>query len=152
MVTTSSIPAFLDALADQLAARADLVGVNVFSGPVNPTTAGRESIQLDSVEATQRGRAGNGGRNESYDASGLIYITRPTPSGQTEQSIRDCRDRAFAILAAIEAELRAGHTVKQTVRRAEITEYPLDQGAAPDGGRAARISFTVHVETWLPTT
>lgn len=152
MVTTSSVPAFLDALADTLAARADLVGVNVFSGPVSDTAAGKESIQLDSADGTQVGTAGNGGRSESYDASGLIYIVRATPPGQIEQSIRDCRDRAFAILAAIEDELRTNHTLNQTVRRAEITAYPFDQGAAPDGGRAARISFTIHVETWLSTT
>lgn len=152
MIATSAIPAFLDAFADALAARADLAGVNVFSGPVAPDTAGLESIQFDHVEGTQRGRVGNTGREESFDVHGLIYVVTPTPPGKVEQSIRDARDRAFALLAAIETQLRDDTHAGQTVRRAEITDYPFDQGIAPDGGRAGRISFVLSIATYLPTT
>lgn len=146
-MATSVVPAFLDAFRARLLARPGLAGVQVATGPLAEDTA-LESIQLfrvdiDQVWAAQGGRS----REETGTLTGAIWIVKP---GADEPTIKTARDRAYALLAEIESDLRADPSVNGTVRVAQLASADLTQGVN-ESGRVAQVTFTVNLTARLPT-
>lgn len=132
MATVTSVAhAFMVALADTLALRANLAGVQIATGWLGGDSDARESIQLTAVRAEQRwGMVGNRRRDEEFTVEGTIWVTR---AGKNEPVIREARERAFALLAEIEDCLRVDPTVGNIAKGSQVSAYDLDQGATTDG-------------------
>lgn len=143
---TSAIHAWLCAFADALELRSGLADVLVTTGYVEDTGK-RDSIQIaDQVDGEQTwGLLGNRRRDETFTASGIIWVKR---AGKGEDVIRAVRERAFDLLAEIEDELRLRPRVSSTVKLAAITRYSVDQGANTDG-RWCQLDFEVSSQQTL---
>lgn len=139
---TSVVDAFMVALADKLALRANLAGVQIATGWLGGDSAAMESIQLTAARAEQRwGMVGNRRRDEEFTVEATIWVTR---AGKNETVIREVRARAFALLAEIEDCLRVDPTVDNTVRVAQVSTYDMDQGATT-AGRWCQLDFEILV-------
>jgi len=146
MAVTSSIPAFLDGLKALLDARAGIIGpplVTVATGDLGTETP-REAIVLYGAPTAEREEVGmRGPAGFSYDhnvaVAGAIWIVKP---GQGEVVIKQARDRAFALLAEIDATLAADPSVSSTCKFAAVTNDPFEQGANDDG-RWCQINFVI---------
>ncbi|HTE69092.1 MAG TPA: hypothetical protein VK942_10095 [Actinomycetes bacterium] len=146
MAATSSIPAFFDALKALLDARAGIIGpplVTVATGDLAADTP-KESIVLFGTPTANREAVGlRGPQGISHDhnvvVAGAIRVVKP---GQGETVIKAARDRAYAVLAELENQLKATPTVSDTCKFAAVTDDPLEQGAN-DEGRWAQISFQI---------
>lgn len=141
---TSTIPAVMDALVDNLLARPLIVSdmVQVTSGPVGISdTAQGESIQLYSVTSAEQKwmMLGNRRREEEYVVQGAIEVHR---AGKGEDVIREVRSRSFELLAEIEDMLRLDPDIGGLVLSSELTAYPMDQGATK-AGRWCEVAFEV---------
>jgi hypothetical protein len=150
--TSSTINDFLNELQTRLCARDGLQGVEVLSAPIPFDQAAVESIQFSEVTDNQEpGTLGNRTRDESYTVTGFTWVAK---YGAGEETIRQSRDRVFALLAEIEHELVNDFTVGRTVQWARVSTIDLYQGITPDGGRAARVEFTLAVQARIkrPTT
>lgn len=146
-MATSAVPAFLDALRTRLLARPGLAGVQVATGPLAEDTA-LESIQVFRVDTDQVWAAlGGRSREETGTMTGAIWIVAP---GADEPAIKAARDRAYALLAELESDLRADPSVNGTVRVAQLASADLTQGLN-DNGRVAQVTFTVNLEARLTT-
>lgn len=143
MATVTSVAhAFMVALADKLALRANLAGVQIATGWLGGDSDARESIQLTAVRAEQRwGMVGNRRRDEEFTVEATIWVTR---AGKNETVIREVRARAFALLAEIEDCLRVDPTVDNTARVAQVSTYDMDQGATT-AGRWCQLDFEILV-------
>jgi hypothetical protein len=136
-VATSTVPAFKSALLAKLNARTNLKNVQVTYGP--PLPPSREWIWLGDVAGEQQTAAlGNQRREETYDLSVIIGITR---EGVDQQATTE---RAFALMAELENELRSDATVGGVVRTAEVQgQFRLDE-LASDTARGAHLAITVQ--------
>lgn len=144
--TTSAIPAFKSALVDALIRRTGLAGVQILSAPEFKEIA-YESIQFHDVSGDQEWAGATRNREEEFDVDGMVWAAKP---GSDEAIYREVRDRAFALLAEVEDELRTSPRVGNTVRLAEVTHIETTEGADPEQGRVCRIDFKVHVGKRLP--
>jgi len=140
---TSTIHAAMNAFADGMLARANIISakVQVSTGYLGGDSAAKESIQLtDVTPATQEwGLIGNRRRNEEYTLNGLIWVLK---AGKNETVIRLARARAFELLAEVEDFLRLDPTIASTTLVSELASYPLDQGANQEG-RWAQVDFAI---------
>ena len=143
MATVTSIAhAYMAALADALAARTGLFGVQIATGWLGGETAARESIQLTAVRGTQQwGMLSNRRRNEEFTIEATIWVGEP---GKNETVIRSVRARAVELLAEIEDELRVDPTVGNIAQVSQVTAYDLDQGSN-QSGRWCQIEFEITV-------
>ena len=131
--TTSGVHAWINALADALALRANLISWNVLitTGFVSDTDRRDAIVVGDFIQGEQEwSMLGNRRRDERFRVSGAIWVTR---AGKGDTVIRAARERAIAILAEIEDELRVSPTVTATVKVAALTRYEVDQGVSSDG-------------------
>lgn len=143
MATITSIAdAYMVALADALALRTGLDGVQIATGWLGGDAAARESIQFTAVRGTQQwGMLSNRRRNEEFVIEATIWVVNP---GKNEDVIRSARARAIALLAEIEDELRVDPTVGNVAQVSQVTAYDLDQGANT-AGRWCQIEFEITV-------
>lgn len=140
---TSVVHTWLNAFADALTARANLAGVLITTGYVSDVGT-QDAIQIgDSIEGEQEwSLLGNRRRRENFRIGGIIWVKR---AGKGDPVIRTVRERAFALLAEVEDELRLRPTVTATAKLSAITRYECDQGASTDG-RWCQVEF--EVGTW----
>lgn len=148
-MATSTVPAFLDAWKAGMEGRDAIADAKVVIATA-PTGAPypKESIQIFDVAADQRATAmGNKRREETYRARGGLLV-HELGAGEAKATI--ARNRAYALLAEIEAMLRADHNVALTVQFAEVQAYDLEQGINKES-RWASIEFFIAVKAQLPT-
>lgn len=149
------MPIVFDAMQEALSARAGLAGVQVVSGPVGPQDTRPEAVLLIRAlpSADEAHTEGNYSRSEDYTIDGIIWATKP---GADELAIRDVRDRAFELLAEVEAYLRtdAGMQLSDQIAPSQITFCEMsrkgfDQGIHTSGGRWVQIDFGIRVQALL---
>ena len=145
-VVTSKLDATMLALADGLALRAGLSGVQIATGPLGGDSA-QESIQLFTGSLDQEFVTTNRRREELLTIEGAIWVMR---AGKDDTVIRVARARAIALLAEIETFLRDDPSIGATVRAAEVQAVSLDQGVNPDG-RWCQLDFTLAASQRLNT-
>jgi hypothetical protein len=136
-VATTTITAMRAALLALLQARPALAGVQLGYGM--PTGAlQREHMLLGLVDATQEYRAlGTTRKFEDYAVTMHIGVMREG----TDQQAAD--ERALALMAEVEAVLRADPTVSNTVLTAQVDRYRLEP-LASDTTREARITLDIQ--------
>lgn len=134
----STAPAFKAAFVTALAARAGLSGVLVSYGAPLPNPP-REHVTLGDLSGEQEFAAlGAMRKYETYTLDVYVSVVR---EGSQQQA---CTERAFAIAAEIEDELRANPTMTGTVRVAEIaTPFSLEEFAS-DTARQSVLSLGVR--------
>ncbi|MGN6811855.1 MAG: hypothetical protein ACTHMP_13370, partial [Thermomicrobiales bacterium] len=105
-----------------------------------------EFVGTMSPEATQQwGALGNRRKTETYTVHAFIGALVP---GAGEDVADQARDRAYAILAEIEDQLRIDPRVNGTVYRSQLASANLLQEIAEEG-RAATLLITIDVYTEL---
>lgn len=146
MQTTTQF-AFVDRLADRLAARPALAAVVVASAAIDQAKAARpDIIELLGTELEQVfGAIGARRMSESYDLLGEITVVRP---GASEADIRATRNRAKAILAELETELRDDPTLGAVVMKCRLARVGIKQGYG-ERGRYCVIEFAISAEASL---
>lgn len=138
-MATSTIPAFKSALLSRLQGRAGLSGVQVTYGWPNGAVK-RESMMLGGVSGTQEFRTiGATQKMEEYALDVYITVIR---EGQAHQQNAD--ERALALMAELEDELRDDPTVNNTVLTAELGRFDLQPLASAET-REARLTVGVNV-------
>jgi len=152
---------FLDATAVQLAARAGLAGVRIFTCPVLPEDLGKEAIELGEEIPIQREIASMGSSDveESFTVTGSILVAKSFAKATTLQATinaaaKAARDRALAILEEVTDELATNDTMATgtpavgTVRDVQMGEFTIRQAMAPEGqlGRVCWVEFTLEVQ------
>lgn len=138
-MATSTVPAFKAALLTRLQARTGLNGVQITYGWPSGAVK-RESIMLGGVSGTQVFRT-IGATQKLEEYSMTVYITVIREGAGRQQG---CDERALALMAEIETELRNGITVNNTVLTAELGEFDL-QPMANAETREARLTVTINV-------
>jgi hypothetical protein len=137
-VATSTIPALKRQLVAALKARSGLAGIQVSYGAPFPVPE-PEWIWVADVSGQQVAAAlGQQRREETYTLTVLIHAMSSDPADQQTPT-----ERAFALMAEVEAQLRSDATVGGAVRVAQI-EGPikLEELAGPNA-RGARVTFSV---------
>lgn len=133
----STAPAFKNALHDALGARTGLSGVTVSYGA--PTGAPREFIALTDISGSQEFAAlGALRKDETFVLTVFCSVLR---EGNQQQQ---ATDRAFALAAEIEDELRGNVTMSGTVRVAELTTpFQLEEFAS-DQARQSIVTLGIQ--------
>lgn len=150
---TSTVPLVLETIRDRMAARRDadpdgvLAGV-VFTAAPSGDPIPDESIQLFGTDGDQEwGAVGNRRRKETYTINaGMLIIVR----GAGEKVSDAARDRAYAILAELEDELRRFPNLDLISGRivVQLSRVNLDQGPQ-DNGRWAALDIGLGVTAEL---
>lgn len=149
-MTTSAVPAAVDALLAILRAAPALAEVRIIDGPPSVNLTERHRIYVgwspgaeQSVDI-QQSFASAGARRRDEDASIACYAE--TRAGDTDMSLR--RTKVFELLAAVEVALRAtdaapeAPTLNGTVQWAHLSAGSLVQEQNSDGALAG-LAFTV---------
>lgn len=128
----------LDTLKTQLEARGGLSGVQVATASMGDETA-REAIIFFGVDGPQKwGVLSDVAPKEDADTfEGAIWINKP---GAGEAVAKAARDRAIALFAELETQLRADQTISGLVLMCEVENKRLEQGSNTNG-RWCQISF-----------
>jgi hypothetical protein len=136
-MAASTIPALKAALVTSLSARAGLSGVQVVYGAPLPNP-GREFVSIGGTRGQQSTAAlGRYAREEEYHLTVHVSALR---EGQDQQS---CTERAFALAAEVEAQVRADPSVGGVVRTAVIDgPFTLEEGAT-DAHRTALVTLSI---------
>lgn len=142
-MATSTIPALKAALQSQLEARTGLIGVQVSYGYPGPLPE-PEYIWLGDAHGSQQlATAGNRARDERYQLTVLIKTETSGLDGAAQQT---AVERAFALMAEIENELRANPSMDNVVRVARI-DGPIDLlELAGAESRGALLTVTLGIE------
>lgn len=150
MVTTSTVPAAMDALYAILSSAPALSGVHVLDGPPVEDMSSADMLavgwQPESEEAVQLDQDFNaaGARTRDEDFSILCWLE----SWTGDRSVAARRARAFELLAVVEGALRAtdaepeAPTLNGAVLWSGLTSASLRQSATNDGVRVG-IAFAV---------
>jgi hypothetical protein len=138
-MATSTIPALKLALQTQLAGRVNLAGVQISYGFPGPEPE-VEYIWLADVKGQQHlATIGTRARDETYTLTVLIKSQNMDPADQ-----RTATERAFALMAELEAQLRTDPTVNGSVQVAQI-EGPVELvELAGDASRGALLTVSVY--------
>ncbi len=153
-MSVSTLPAFLDALVAALEARPGLAGVTIYSGPVAPEDIGEAGIEFAEDVSIDQTRAAMGSTDmdESYSVTGSVLAAAPivpkaTKTATINAAAKVARDRAFAILHEITAELATNDDMTDTVRDVAIATLDVHQAMAPEAqqGRACWVEFSLSV-------
>ncbi len=142
-MATSSVPAFKAQLKTNLLARAGLANVQVTHGPPFPVPE-IEFIWLGDAQGTQEWAGGAKLKSEQYDLTVWIRVL----NSSTPDDFKTAGDRAFALLAELENELRGDKTVSGTVTSAEVTDFDFQEDATAEQNIAV-IQTTVRVTTFI---
>lgn len=138
-MATSTVTALKAALLTSLQARTGLSGVQVTYGWPSGQVR-RESIMLGGVSGTQQFRTvGATQKLEEYALT--IYVTVIKEGSALQQS---ADERALALMAEVEDELRSDPTVTNTVLTAQLSRFDLEPMASSET-REARLTLTIDV-------
>lgn len=138
-MATTTVTAFKSALLARLQARTGLAGVQITYGWPNGAVK-RESIMLGGVNGSQTFRTiGATQKMEEYQLTVYITVIR---EGSGRQQV--CDERALALMAEVEDELRDDVTVNNTVLTAELAGFDLQPMASAET-REARLTLTINV-------
>lgn len=138
-MATSTVSEFKAALLTRLQNRSGLEGVQITYGWPSGAVK-RESIMLGGVSGTQEFRTiGATQKMEEYALTAFITVIREGAGNQ-----QACDERALAIMAEVEDELRDGITVNNTVLTAELGGFDLQPMASAET-REARLTVTIDV-------
>lgn len=149
-MSTSAVPAAIDALLTLCRTSPSLADVAISDGPVTTDLSEPDRLFIgwapeDTTAATSvQDFASAGARRRDEDFAILGYVE--SRSGDTDLQAR--RTRVYQVLAAIETLLRAtdaqpdAPTLNQTVLWAHLTDTALSQPQTSDGALAG-IRFTV---------
>lgn len=138
-MATSTVSALKAALLTRLQARTGLAGVQVTYGWPSGQVK-RESIMLGGVTGNQEYRTvGATQRMEEYTLTTYITVIR---EGSALQQAAD--ERALALMAEVEADLRSDPTVNNTVLTAQLAGFTLEPMASSET-REARLTLTIDV-------
>ena len=147
-MSTSTVPAVLDAARTALAAYTGLTAVSVWTGPQGNMHG--ENIVLASDEivvAEECEGIGENDRDESYSIPCVTWVEYPNG---TETEIKACRDRVYTLFGLVESYFNDAtpQTVTATCRDAQVSGHTFRQGllSADVNGRWAQIDFTIDVE------
>lgn len=152
-MSASTVPAFKLQLRTNLQARAALAGVQITYGPPTPQPGWGadvntvEYIWLGDVQGTQEWltfSSAGGTREEEYDLTVWLLVAKAT----SPDDYQAAGNRAFALMAEIENEVRTDHTVGGTVLEAEVASFIFVEDAKPEVNEA-RIALTVHVKALI---
>ncbi|MGV4984515.1 hypothetical protein ACVB8X_13925 [Streptomyces sp. NRAIS4] len=152
MATSSRVPQLIDALVAVLQAAAGLDGVKVVDGPLVSDSAVSEFVfvgydgdpegEFMTAQTTQQWAGlGAKAKNEDITLTGAILVQR----GGID--VKACRDRTFAIFAAVEAAVRADPSLglgTPTVCSVSETSFHTEQ---TDRGVQGRMPFTLTCST-----
>lgn len=143
-MATSTIPAFKRALLARLAADATLTGIQVCRQDPFPDQPADDRVVIGRARAEQTSAAiGNRSREERYTVDVVVQVIRSDQS-----SAADAEDRAYAIVALLEASLRAWMELPTpmsgVVRWGLVTSMEDWAGIGP-GSREARVTTGVWV-------
>lgn len=138
-MATSTVPAFKAALLTRLAARTGLSGVQVSYGWPSGQVK-RESMMLGGVSGRQEFRTvGATQKMEEYTLT--IYVNVIREGGALQQT---ADERALALMAEVEAELRSDLTVNNTVLTAQLAGFDLEPMASAES-RQASLTLSIDV-------
>src|SRR5660397_15970 len=142
-MATSAIGSVVDTLRSSMANLAALSAVNIFSGPVAVDEAGLECVAFGDARLGEEVAAMGGVREETWTMDAEMRIVKPWDT-DTETTIAAVRDRAFAILAAIETHINDTYT--GDLPDINITAGQMTQTFGTEG-RICWLSFTLEVMT-----
>lgn len=144
---------FMTALRDLLRDRAGLSGVLVCSAPIDQNTLAGEMEAMTFVDVTANEEPAALGKNrteEVYTVEGIIQVLK---DGADEATAVAARDRAAALLAEVEAQIRATPDAGlggAVVRHAHVSSKALRQ-SLQDQRRRAIIEYDIRVSTRIGT-
>jgi hypothetical protein len=142
-MATSAIPTLKKNLRDRLAARDRLSGVQLAYGwPKFETRRVSELLILGDVDFAQE--PATIGTNRSREDDGELEVWVIVTQATTDQ--QKPTERAFALMAEVENELRTDPTVNNAVRIAQIGGDGELRELASDRERQARLLFHVRYE------
>jgi hypothetical protein len=153
-MSTTTLPAFMDALVTALQARIGLAGVNIYSGPVAPEDLGSEGIEFAEEVSVEQTRAAMNStdQEETYTVGGSILVAKSFGASTSavatiNVAAKAARDRVAAILEEVTDQLATSDTMTGTVRDVRIASQTWRQGMAPEGqlGRVCWCEFTMEV-------
>lgn len=146
MTVSTRAPEVMTALVTALSARADLVGVQVTSGPMGPEA--REKLEFWRIEGTQTWATfgqtpGRPTRDDAFTITGAAWASA---DGAGEDTITAARDRAYAIFKVLSDYIRENPSLEDNlVLWGHLTGGTLDQGFT-DRKRWAQVAFKVEVK------
>jgi hypothetical protein len=148
--TTSTVPAFLEALRGAMnarfAANPDFTEVKCFAAPAGDPLP-LEMIEFVGTDSTQVWAAiSNRRKAETYTVRGMVGTS--VEAGAGEDVADQARARAYALLAELEDQLRTDINMVHTVYRCALASANLTQWIL-DNGRAATLEITIDVYTEL---
>jgi hypothetical protein len=145
-MATSRVPAVLDALLAACRAASDLTGVAIVDGPPLTDLTNPDQVfigwqpsadDVAAADAQDFAQLGAQRRDEQID----IRCYAESRSGDTV--IKTVRDRAYALVGAVENLLRADATLAGTVLWTHLVAGDLRQPQT-DAGALAGVEFAVH--------
>ena len=148
-MSTSSIPAYIDALLAALRARPALQAEDVLVSDSFPmgdlsevrllTVGGQDDPTATGEQASAS--LGRQRREEDY----VLNLYGSALTGDGDQ--KAVRDQAFGLMAEVEDLLRDDPTLGNTVRESYVEGgITLSQQKPEHGGRWAEVAFTIHVK------
>ena len=152
MTASSRVPALIDAFLAALGAASGLDGVQVVDGPLVSDSAEAEQVfvgydgdpegDYTTAQTTQQWAGiGAKAKNEDIILTGAVLVRQ----GATE--VKPCRDRTFAIFAAVEAAVRANVSLGlPTPTVCSLTEHTFHT-EQPGSGIQGRLPFTLTCST-----
>lgn len=143
-MATSTVPALKANLQTQLQARGGLAGVNVTYGPPLPSP-GDEYIWIGDTDGAQvfaTYGSTTGLRHEEYQLQVVICVERQGTD------MKGADTRCFALLAELEAQLRADNTVNGAVTLAQVGGFKLSE-IVTDMSRTAQLEVQVSCEAYI---
>lgn len=142
-MASSTIPAMKAQLKTNLRARTVLANVQVTHGPPFPVPDA-EFIWLGDVTGAQSWLAFQKTRKEEYDLKVWIRVL----TSSSPDDYKTAGDRAFALMAELENELRGDPTVSGTVTTSELTDFDFREDATGEQ-TVALLEATVHVQSFI---
>ncbi|HWU24080.1 MAG TPA: hypothetical protein VN088_21270 [Nocardioides sp.] len=152
MTAPSRVPELVDAFVAALTASADLAGVKVVDGPLVTDSAATEWVFVGydadpqgeyATASTTQQWAGLGAKAKNED----IQLTCAVLVRKGATAVKPCRDRTFALFAAVEAVVRADPALglpPPTVCSISETNFHTEQ---TDKGVQGRMPFILSCST-----
>lgn len=148
MAATTRIAALKSALVDRWRAIGDLAGVQILSAGTGKRDATEYILLVGEDTISQEwGGIGRLARDEELTLVGAVVVMKGTTPGDPEDTIREARDRAVALMAILEASLwdtANAPSVGGIVKSALARPTNLNEGVDGEGRRFAAIRFEVR--------
>lgn len=151
LVSASTFPDFLDALAAGLRTRFDGAGeadTVIFTAPVDPgTQSPKKGVVFLGAFSDSELETLPQGRREDYQVEGVVFATAVGKStvGGGEAAAKAARDGAKALVDLIEAEVKANPGAGG-VQYSHMQTVNWDQGVHQDSGaRLCTVAFQIRV-------